>query len=86
MALMSSSLLRCLYLAGASREGGRPAPATPLSRRYLSRLRDGECRVNGQLVGVGTGTLKCGVVAVKHCRSPHQRYCVLLGCLAWCSC
>ena len=36
MALMSSSLLRCLYLASASREGGRPAPATPLSRwRFL---------------------------------------------------
>lgn len=67
----------------ASREGGRPVPAIGLSRRYLSRLRDGECRVNGQLVGVGTDTLKCGVVAVKHCR---QRYCVLLGCLACCSC
>ena len=41
----------------ASREDGRPAPATPLSRRYFSRLRDRECRVNGQLIGVIKGFL-----------------------------
>ena len=35
--------------ASASREGGRPAPATPLLRVYFLRLKNRECRVNGEL-------------------------------------
>jgi len=35
--------------ASASREGGRPAPATPLLRVCFLKLKNRECRVNGEL-------------------------------------
>jgi len=54
-----------LDVATASREGGRPAPATLLLRVYFLELKN---RGNGGIVvGVGINGLKCGVVAVMHC-------------------
>ena len=54
-----------LDVATTSREGGRPALATPLLRVYFLRLKNRGNR--GTVVGVGINGLKCGVIAVMHC-------------------
>ena len=48
------------HIATASREGRRPAPAGPLLRVYFLRLKNRECRVNGELWLVLSWVWRCG--------------------------